>query len=359
MNRLVRGSVILAAVALVGACGGLDTDGIDETVELVADPGVVFVNNTDSQAVFVEALNDLGQQLAGDFTVTNVGPGLNVNYDTAYAPRPGVDDLPVRVRYFVRGTNTATFVSSSFTVSANGQSVTIPVNITPANLPAVFSNLTPAPNDTITMTAPAPLKFTPASTITFGGTQLAVVTGISADSSVLSFVPVPGSNGVATVDNLVLPYLSAAQTLNTTDQINVPQLAGTDDFPTAPTIPIPATGETVLFLDNGGFNANATCLGDIGGPCRIYTFTLAAAQDFDFVATWQGTTDLGFYIYDSGFNIVDGCDGLGAGGGGQPEACTFSFAAGTYYIANDTFSAFYAAPNNVDPTWIKIVMTGL
>lgn len=358
MNRLVRGSVILAAVAMVGACGGLDTDGIDQTVQLVADPTVIFVNNTDSQAVFVEALNSLGQQLEGNFTLSNVGAGLTVTLDTAFAPRPGVDNLPTRVRYFVRGTTPSSFVSSTFTVTANGQSITIPVNITPANLPAVFSNLTPAPNDTITLTAPSPLKFTPGSTVTFG-TLAAVVVGLSADSSVISVVPVPGSTGAAVVTGLTLPYLSSAQNLTTTDQVNVPQISGTADFNTAPTIPIPATGETVLFVDNGGFNANATCLADIGGPCRIYTFTLAAAQDFDFSATWQGLTDLGFYIYDAGFNVIDACDGLGAGAGGQPEACTFSLTAGTYYMANDTFSAFYAAPANVDPTSITIVMTGL
>jgi hypothetical protein len=358
MNRLVRGSVILAAAAVSWACGGLDTDGIDDTVELVADPGVVFVNNTDSQAVFVEALNDLGQQLEGNFTISNVGPGINVNYDTSFAPRPGVENLPTRVRYFVRGTTPASFVSSSFTITANGQSVTIPVSITPANLPAIFSNAAPAANDTITLTAPPPLKFTPASVVLIGGLP-AVVVSLSADSSVISVVPVPGSNGVANVTSLFLPYLSALQTLNTPDQISVGSLSGTDDFATAPTIPIPATGETVLFRDAGAFNPNATCLGDLGGPCRIYTFTLAAPQDFDFSASWQGTTDLGFYIYDAGFNIVDACDGLGAGGGGQPEACTFSLGAGTYYIANDTFSAFYAAPNNVDPTWTTITMTGL
>jgi hypothetical protein len=102
MNRLVRGAVMLAAAAVSWACGGLDTDGIDTTATLVADPGVVYVSNTDSQAVFVEAHNDLGQQLEGDFTVTHVGPGLNVNYDTTFAPRPGVENLPTRVRYFVR-----------------------------------------------------------------------------------------------------------------------------------------------------------------------------------------------------------------------------------------------------------------
>jgi hypothetical protein len=360
MNRLVRGLITVVAAGAGWACGTDLGKDADKTVSLSATPSVVFVANTDSQTVDIEALNADGQQLAADFQLTNVGAGITVRLDSTFQPIPGGTN-PTRARYIVRAATPATFASASFTVSANGQSVTVPVSITPANLPATFSNVAPNPNDTITITAPAPLTFASGTTITFG-TLPAQIVSISADSSSITFVPVPSSSGVATVTDLRLPYLSSSLTLNTTDQISVLGLTGTDDFTAAaPVIPLPGTGETVMFLDAGAFNSNATCLNDIGGPCRIYQFTVTGG-DFDFSASWQGTTDLGFYIYDASDvagGFIDGCDGLGAGGTGQPEACTFSLPPGTYYIANDTFSAFYAAPNNVDPTFTRLDLTGL
>ena len=458
MNRLVRGSVILAAVAMVGACGGLDTDGIDQTAELVADPSVVFVANTDSQAVFVEALNDLGQQLEGNFTVTTVGAGLVVNEDTAFAPRPGVGELPTRVRYFVRAVDPTTFVNTSFTITANGQSITIPVLITPANLNITFSNPTPVLGETVTLTAPANMRFTPASTITFGtGTTAltALVTGLSADSTQISFLLPPNINDqTGTVTNVVVTYLPGQLfTLTTTGTATTPtvaaipstvsdatpnindsvtvtlsapykfitgstitfggkpaiivsisadsstarfipypgaagatslilaglgpqplpalptsatltmatELPGTDALATSPFIPVPSvSGQTVTIVDAGPFATGpAICSGTLGGPCRIYRFTVAAPTTLTFTATWQGTTDLGIYFSTTGTNVVvtTGCDSKGAAAAGQPETCTGTFAAGTYYLVNDSFAPFYAAPNNVDPTYVRIDIT--
>ena len=225
MNRLVRGSVILAAAAVSWACGGLDTDGIDQTARLVADPSVVFVSNTDSQAVFVEAQNELGQQLEGDFTVTDVGAGINVALDTAFAPRPGVDNLPTRVRYFVRASDPTSFVNTSFTVSANGQTITIPVRITPANLAISLSNTAPALGEAVTLTAPPNVLFTSASTVTVSS-GVAVVTGISADSTQLTLLFSPNiTDQPLTVSNVAVTYLPGQLfSLPTTGLVTTPVL---------------------------------------------------------------------------------------------------------------------------------------
>lgn len=248
MNRLVRGSVILAAAAVSWACGGLDTDGDDTTAQLVADPGVVYVANTDSQAVFVEALNDLGQQLEGNFTVTNVGPGINVNYDTTFAPRPGVDNLPTRVRYFVRASDPTSFVNSSFTVSANGKTLVIPVRIIPTNLTIALSNPTPALGEAVTLTAPANVRFTPASLVTVA-TGTAVITGLSADSTQLTLLFGPGINAqTVTVSNVVVTYLPGQTfALATTGTVTTPVIAA---IPGTFSDAAPAVGDTVdLVLD--------------------------------------------------------------------------------------------------------------
>lgn len=245
MNRLVRGSVILAAVVFVGACGGLDTGDIDQTELLVADPGVVYVANNDSQAVFVEAHNSLGQQLEGDFTITNVGPGIVVNLDTLFAPRPGVGELPTRVRLFVRATNTTTFVDTDFTVSANGKSFTIPVRILPGSLDIPFSATTANFADTLSMTAPAGVLFTDSSTITIAG-QPGLVTGVSPDGSQIFFQLPPNVNsGTATFTNVQVSYLPG-------QVFTVPTTGGTVTTPTVPTVPAtfstfaPNIGDTVV-----------------------------------------------------------------------------------------------------------------
>jgi hypothetical protein len=262
MNRLVRGSVILAAAAVSWACGGLDTDGIDTTAQLVADPGVVYVANTDSQAVFVEALNDLGQQLEGNFTVTNVGAGINVNYDTTFAPRPGVDNLPTRVRYFVRAIDPNSFVNTSFTVSANGQSVVIPVRITPTNLQVTFSNSNPAPGEVVTLTAPANVVFTSATTVTVtGGAQ---VVAISPDSTQISVVFATGSFAqTATVTNVAVNYLPgqlfnlAVTTPITTDSLG--------SFHVVPSTLTPAVGGLVTVTIPAPFKAIAGVTATVAG----------------------------------------------------------------------------------------------
>ena len=72
-------------------------------------------------------------------------------------------------------------------------------------------------------------------------------------------------------------------------------------------------------------------------------------------------TDLGIYTYDAAQSLDTSllvCDGLGAGSGGQPETCSKAMPAGTYYIVVDSFSPFYAPPNNVDPTDFKLVIVG-
>ena len=268
MNRLVRGSVILAAAVVSWACGGLDTDGIDATAELVADPSVVYVSNRDSQAVFVEALNSLGQQLEGNFTLSNVGAGISVNLDTTFAPRPGVDNLPTRVRYFVKASSITSFVNSSFTVTANGESLVVPVRITPDTLSsAVLSNASPAIGDTVQLTAPAGIRFTPTTAITTPGDtsrRLANV-GISADSTVLFILPGPDI------------IAQALRLTNVQVQFHpgVNFAVNTDAVLTTPSLPVPQPTITTV--------SSST-------PALLDTVTISAPAPFGFTANSRVTT---------------------------------------------------------------------
>lgn len=285
MNRLVRGSVILAAAVMSWACGGLETDGIEETAQLVADPSVLYVTNTDSQAVFVEAVNDLGQQLEGDFTISNVGAGIIVNQDTSFAPLSGVGHLLTRVRYFVQAASVTTFANTSFTVTANGVSLVIPVRVTPDTLAgAVLSNTTPALGDTVQLTAPAGIRFTSATTITTPGDtarRLANV-GISADSTVLFVLAGPGITAQALrLANVQVTYHPGVNfAINTDAVLTTPALVTTLATVNNST---PATGDTVTLSIPAPFKLSSTSRVTLTGAGNAFVSIAPDSSSIRFV----------------------------------------------------------------------------
>ncbi len=213
MNRLVRGSILVAVAGGIWACGGnaFDTN-LDTIASIKATPQIVFVSNVDSEAVVVEAVNDLGNQNEAEFTISNKTAGLVVNQDTGYGLVIGGDNLKTRARFFVKGQDSSTFVSGSFDVDAAGKSVTVDVNIVPSKIVAALSATTPTNGDTVTITLPAGITFTSTSTVTLaGGVASPILIGVSADSTQITFVPPPGVSGPVTLNDVVVGYLPGQQ----------------------------------------------------------------------------------------------------------------------------------------------------
>jgi hypothetical protein len=235
-----------------------------------------------------------------------------------------------------------------------------------ANLAAVLSTTTPNVNDNVTVTAPAGIKFLPNAQVLFGSDQQ-VVLSVAADSNSLVFrAHQAGASGTITLNNIVLSFLTSvpiASNITSTATVGatITSLAGTDAFATAPVIVIPDAGNTGGIVDAGAFAVGpAVCNATLGGPCRIYTFTVTSSRTFAVSASWQGTTDIGVYFTTAAGSLTNtsGCDAKGAGAGGQPETCSGTFAAGTYFLVVDSFAPFYGPPNNVDPTNINVTITG-
>jgi Bacterial pre-peptidase C-terminal domain len=228
--------------------------------------------------------------------------------------------------------------------------------------PATLTDSTPSPGQAVTMRPGAGFKFTPTSAVQLGPTFSNALL-VNQDSTQITFVPIPAIGRFKPVVTNVIATAtpSVRFTLPGAVYLNSPHEAANDPA-TAPFITIPTTGNTLVFKDYGGnaFFDAGPCVDDLGGPCRWYRFTLPAAASFQVSATWQGTTDLGIYFYDSGLNLISpfGCDSKGAGATGQPEVCTVTKPAGTYYLVVDTFSAFYASPNNVNPTNFTLTLLG-
>src|SRR4051812_34737907 len=131
MKRLFRGSVVLAASVSLWSCGGDPTDVFRGGVATIdVEPSVVFVTNGAPKQVTVQALDEQGNPLADEITVTP-GPGVTVELDTAYlrTTRTGGTALGYQQRYTITPTQ---LVSTSFTVSVGGKSQEVPVRVVPA-----------------------------------------------------------------------------------------------------------------------------------------------------------------------------------------------------------------------------------
>ena len=210
MKGLIRGAAGLAVLLALSACAN------DETIALMgpptgvqATPASAFTSLGDSVSVVVRLVNDRNQSVPASFVISNVGPALTVFYDTKYRPdyTQGdtliVPEIKTQQRYFAKGAANGT---STFTLTSGSLSTTVTVVVLPKNLGAALNKTTGVvAGDTVTITAPAGLKFTPASVVTFATGPIAIASR-AADSSSIKVILGPGTGGVVTVTNILMNY---------------------------------------------------------------------------------------------------------------------------------------------------------
>ncbi len=234
MNRTIRGMAGLLVAFGVSACAS-DYSLQFETppTQIQASPTVMFITSGDApKELLLRLTNDINQSVPASFTVSNVPAGLTVAHDDNYRPdfvnSSGTLEQPaqlVQQRYFVSA-DVPTGGMFTFTVSSGSFSQDITVRVLPIDLGAALSATAPAIGDPVTITAPANLSFstTPGkeSTVNIPGGGDAVITDLSAKS--ITFLPIPGSSGVASVSNVTLDYAPtlSPMTLKTTSSIDVP-----------------------------------------------------------------------------------------------------------------------------------------
>jgi hypothetical protein len=359
MKRVTRRSLTLV-LAGVMACKGDPTGELRNGVDhLVATPSALFLSPGASTNVLVEAVDEQGNREGTHFTLGTVSPEITVSIDSTFGhiiDNNGNFVLPeilTRLQFLVQPA--AAVGSASFEVRAAGKSITIPVRLVPDSLAATFSSATPALGDTVTLTTAAPFVLGTTATVRAGG-QAGII--VSQDAASIKFVPLPGGPaGPVTVTGVGLSYASALSlNLPSRASFTTPAgRAGTGALATAPAFTLPATGASTLFVDEGTTAAVPQCTGSaLGSPCRVYKITLAAPRSFDVSATWGGTQDMGIYILTSAGNLTTApgaCDDKFGGAAGQPETCTITLGAGTFYLAAVNFDA-------ADPTWIRLDLTG-
>ena len=221
MKRWLRGSVVLVS-AVTWSCSSDPTDSFrGGTDTIVASPSSLFMAEGQTEPVLVQAIDAQGNPQAVTFDVST-GPGITVVKDTNFLPTNGAP-IEGQTRFLVTAN---TFVGTSFTVTADGKSLEIPVRSLPVAFSGTFSNVAPALGDTVTLTAPAGITFSDTASITFpGAAGEPVITGISADRTVLSFLPAPGTDTTGFVSGLDLTFAVGVpvDTLPTTTRLTTPE----------------------------------------------------------------------------------------------------------------------------------------
>jgi hypothetical protein len=271
MKRWLRGSVVLATAVGMVSCSGDPTDSFrGGTSRIVATPASLFITQGLTEAVIVQAQDDQGNPLAVAFDTVS-GPGIAVTEDVSFLPTNGAPIQGQR-RYFITANE---FLGTSFTVSTGEQSLEIPVRVLPFAFTGGFSNQAPALADTLTLTAPTGVRFGANTGITFPGAPgEPFITGISADSTVLSFLPPPGVDTLASVTGLELTYALGAftaDTIETTTKVTTPAVTLTTNFSNV----TPAVNEVVTVTAPGFFFTPAAVLVQGGDSAAV----LAVAAD--------------------------------------------------------------------------------
>jgi len=274
MKRILRGAVLLAVTAVLGACGTEPDQVKGGTADhIVADPGVVFISREDSQAVKIRLEDVQGTALHDPITISNIGAGINVRPDSAFRPIFTDGDSLVfntngtELRVWV---STSALANSSFTINAGGLTLNVPVVVTPnKNESFPFSNLAPALGEVVTATVTSDLLFTDSTKVVFGADTLTPI-AVTADGTSLTFNAKPDLLGPATFTNVTLSYnknvvfpVTAADTLNSPASVQDIVFSNTT----------PAIGETITVTLPSGleFTTETEVTFDSAGPEPRFT----------------------------------------------------------------------------------------
>jgi hypothetical protein len=251
MNRLTSGMVPLFALLLVAGCSTEPTDDLrNGATRIEAAPSQLFLELGATKTVDVSAVDDQGNQISSAYEVTNVGSGITVRRDSSFLPifvNDTVLDPPAEAPIFRFIVTSTAYGATSFTVSADGKDVTIPVQVTPVvAIDATFSDTTPALGDIITVTAPAGQTFTQTAVLQLPGAPDSLNPRIverDPAGAFIRFLAPPNVNAPVTISEVVstsaptLVLHPATQALLTTPLIDTVDVT----FSTA----TPTLGQTV------------------------------------------------------------------------------------------------------------------
>ncbi len=322
MNRFRSGMIpLFALMALVG-CNSEPTDSIRGDIsELVASPTQLFIELGGTKTVEVGAVDEQGNPLDLAYEVTSTGAGITVRRDSSFLPI-FVDDTTLRApatgprfRFIVQGTG---YASTSFTVSAGGEEIVVPVQVVPqAGIAATFDNPTPALGDTITITAAPGTSFTQTAALEIpGGTLQPIIIDRSEDGNSIRFLAPPNVNGPITITEVTsvsapgLIFSPATQTalqtplIDTVDVVYSTTSAALGDLVTVtipePLIKVGAPDTTIPFQIQ--FENELT--GPAAGAANETPSADSSSFTFEAPANVAGAATVVNFVFPGGYQIA-------------------------------------------------------
>jgi hypothetical protein len=249
------------------------------------------------------------------------GAGVSVAEDTTYLTTNAGGQLGTSKRLFIQGLSPT---ATALTVTANGQTSTVPIRVTPVEATVTLSNAAPAANEGLVITLPAGYKFGNGGGANVSGTA-GITTSVAPDSSSATVILPPGTTGELTVDSVTTSFIPGVLfSLPTGDSVTVgpaTPLAGTDNPATAPALSVPPAGGTTALYDAPDFTAN---------PNRFYRIDFPEAGDYQITTNWTTGSDIDMILcFDAACSDGDGQAATSA----HPEVGVYTIAAPvTYYL---------------------------
>ena len=328
MNRNVRSSVLLAACVALWSCTSDPTGDLGGTPDhLIADPSTIFVVAGDTEILEIQLYDDQGGPMATSYTVSNASPNIDVTVDEEFLPEYDKDgnlvtpENVLRLRVAVTGLSAA---STSFTVSAEGVDLVVPVRVLPVSFNPTFEPAAAVFGDTVLVTPPAGYTFSDSLIVTSSTPNPAIVVSVALDGSSALIVPTPGTDGPLTFDGVFIDFAPGARLTLPSDGALTRPIQ--DDPTVAPDIPIPAIGSAVTWTDPVGDGAD-----------QFYHFTVNGTDRIKATITWEGDADVDILWCTA---ICDAFVGNFAGAtGANPESSTVLLAAGTYTFWANIYDA--------------------
>src|SRR5688572_7191377 len=163
MHRSLHRAAILAVLAAASGCN-TEPERVagGDPVQVIADPAVVLVPQFASQEVLVRLVDQQGQSLEAEISISAPGTGIEVTADPLFRPVYGPDGAlttntaNTELRLEVEG---LALGSTTFTLTAEGLTRDVTVTVVPSDAAVTFAPATPLAGDTVTITLPAGLRF--------------------------------------------------------------------------------------------------------------------------------------------------------------------------------------------------------
>lgn len=321
MNRFRSGLVPLFAVLAVVGCSSEPTGDLRDTPpELQATPSQLFLEVNETKEVIVGAVDGQGNPLDFNYEVTETGNGISVRRDSTFLPI-FVDDTTLRApetgprfKFLVTG---GTYTSTSFTVTAGGESIQIPVQVVPqTGFAGTFDNPTPALGDTITLTAAPGTAFSDTAQLRLPGVPDSipihpVIVGRGEGGTSLRFIAPPNVNGpivITSVTSTSAPGLvfspSTDQVLQTPliDTVDVNYSAASAALGTVVTVTVP---EPLIRVSNPAvLQFEGEIPGPAGGAANETTLPDSSGFTFEAPANVNGNGTVVNFVFPGGFQIA-------------------------------------------------------